>query len=271
MSETPANWYPDTTNPGKLRYWDGEQWTDNFAPDPAFVAPVLPAKKSRRGLFIGLGSGALLLVVTILIVVLVVPRLVGQPHYSPAALANVAAPEFGAGIAPSDDSAPGKDLGKSEPSNEADPVECTALFSDTPETPDRVGTYTVYSFGSGTGTDDGRFLTASGRAFDTPDDASDFLAELSSTIDACSGGYSIRYPDSEDSWTADSVEREVVAIPAMEVVGWTENGSDGTDVFHGTVVRKGNLVVVTSCTAPAATCDTYWSTIETQIKGLKQD
>lgn len=32
MSETPAGWYPNPENPYQQRYWDGTQWTANFAP-----------------------------------------------------------------------------------------------------------------------------------------------------------------------------------------------------------------------------------------------
>ena len=29
-----ANWYPDPSTPGSLRYWDGQAWTEHTAPDP---------------------------------------------------------------------------------------------------------------------------------------------------------------------------------------------------------------------------------------------
>ena len=29
MPSTPANWYPDPTAPGVLRYWDGVRWTEH--------------------------------------------------------------------------------------------------------------------------------------------------------------------------------------------------------------------------------------------------
>ncbi|WP_300681893.1 DUF4328 domain-containing protein [Nocardioides sp.] len=35
----PANWYPDPTVPGGLRYWDGRQWTDHVA-QPEGGAPA---------------------------------------------------------------------------------------------------------------------------------------------------------------------------------------------------------------------------------------
>lgn len=34
MSNTPANWYPDPEQPGRLRYWDGAQWTEHRRPMP---------------------------------------------------------------------------------------------------------------------------------------------------------------------------------------------------------------------------------------------
>jgi len=30
----PAGWYPDPTQPGSQRYWDGNEWTDQLAPLP---------------------------------------------------------------------------------------------------------------------------------------------------------------------------------------------------------------------------------------------
>jgi len=45
MSEIRADWYPDPENSSQLRYWDGQVWTDNFAPIPSGVttpqAPVV--------------------------------------------------------------------------------------------------------------------------------------------------------------------------------------------------------------------------------------
>ena len=34
-AQTPPGWYPDSTNPGQQRYWDGSQWTDYTAPAAA--------------------------------------------------------------------------------------------------------------------------------------------------------------------------------------------------------------------------------------------
>jgi hypothetical protein len=31
-SSPPADWYPDPTGQARLRYWDGNQWTDNTSP-----------------------------------------------------------------------------------------------------------------------------------------------------------------------------------------------------------------------------------------------
>lgn len=38
---TPPDWYPDPTNGGRLRYWDGAVWTDRFA-DQEQVPEALP-------------------------------------------------------------------------------------------------------------------------------------------------------------------------------------------------------------------------------------
>jgi len=48
MTGTPAGWQPAPDRPDQLRYWDGEQWTDHYAPaggPPA--SPQPPAKKSH--------------------------------------------------------------------------------------------------------------------------------------------------------------------------------------------------------------------------------
>lgn len=41
MSSTPAGWYPQED--GRQRYWDGERWTEHFAPGVGNGAPVAPA------------------------------------------------------------------------------------------------------------------------------------------------------------------------------------------------------------------------------------
>jgi hypothetical protein len=42
---TPAGWYPDPQNSGQQRYWDGNAWTDNFAPGSAVAAPAAAVAK----------------------------------------------------------------------------------------------------------------------------------------------------------------------------------------------------------------------------------
>jgi hypothetical protein len=51
----PAGWYADPENAANVRYWDGSQWTDDFAPaqptgalatGPAPVAPMYPSYAS---------------------------------------------------------------------------------------------------------------------------------------------------------------------------------------------------------------------------------
>jgi hypothetical protein len=39
MADTPAGWYPDPENPGQLRYWDGEQWTEHRSAQTASTPP----------------------------------------------------------------------------------------------------------------------------------------------------------------------------------------------------------------------------------------
>ncbi len=35
----PAGWYPDTTDPSRVRWWDGTQWTDQFQASISEQAP----------------------------------------------------------------------------------------------------------------------------------------------------------------------------------------------------------------------------------------
>lgn len=42
---TPAGWYADPENPGQQRYWDGNTWTDNFAPGASSPVPAAAAVK----------------------------------------------------------------------------------------------------------------------------------------------------------------------------------------------------------------------------------
>ena len=46
MSEqTPSGWYPDPDNSAQQRYWNGTEWTDDYAPAAAPQAPPQPPKK----------------------------------------------------------------------------------------------------------------------------------------------------------------------------------------------------------------------------------
>jgi len=42
---TPAGWYPDPENAGQQRYWDGNAWTENFAPGTPVAATAASAPK----------------------------------------------------------------------------------------------------------------------------------------------------------------------------------------------------------------------------------
>ena len=46
----PAGWYPDAVQPGQVRYWDGQQWTEHVAPmaqQPPPLQPQAPAGSQR--------------------------------------------------------------------------------------------------------------------------------------------------------------------------------------------------------------------------------
>ncbi|MEZ5184763.1 MAG: DUF2510 domain-containing protein [Candidatus Nanopelagicales bacterium] len=62
---TPAGWYPDPEQAGQQRYWDGQQWTDNYAPGVAAQTVAIPPRKpgiSTGGkAVIGIGAGVLLI------------------------------------------------------------------------------------------------------------------------------------------------------------------------------------------------------------------
>lgn len=81
MTQTLAGWYDDGS--GTMRFWDGTAWTDHVAPKAIAQPAVLPyaaqhmpaptpgpAKKSRVGLYVGLGIGGVLLLVIVGVVAL---------------------------------------------------------------------------------------------------------------------------------------------------------------------------------------------------------
>lgn len=68
MTQPRAGWYPDPSDPIRQRYFDGNAWTENYAPFPAPPPgggwPVTPApqKKSDKKLILGVGAAAVVLV-----------------------------------------------------------------------------------------------------------------------------------------------------------------------------------------------------------------
>lgn len=68
---TPAGWYPDPESPGQQRYWDGNAWTENFA--PGGVAPVPSASAAKKPIY----KRAWFIVVAVLIGLGVIGNLIG--------------------------------------------------------------------------------------------------------------------------------------------------------------------------------------------------
>ncbi len=59
MTTPAAGWYPDPSGTPQLRYFDGNNWTDKFAP-LAITPPVAP-KKNRKALLSVVGAFAVLI------------------------------------------------------------------------------------------------------------------------------------------------------------------------------------------------------------------
>lgn len=60
MTQPVPGWYPDPTDPSRQRYFDGNQWTENYAPFSARSPVAAQPSKSgmSTGMKIGLGVGA---------------------------------------------------------------------------------------------------------------------------------------------------------------------------------------------------------------------
>lgn len=53
MAEIPAGWYPDPSgNTTQLRYWNGSQWTDNYAPASYGTAQSEPPTPETQAEFV---------------------------------------------------------------------------------------------------------------------------------------------------------------------------------------------------------------------------
>ena len=70
MTQPTAGWFPDPSDPSRQRYFDGNAWTENYAPlgapTPGVGQPAKPGMSKpgmSTGMKIGLGVGAAVLVV----------------------------------------------------------------------------------------------------------------------------------------------------------------------------------------------------------------
>ncbi len=67
---TPAGWYPDPTNGGRPRYWDGTQWTEQWAPShsaPSSGEPPRVTRKKPAGWIVAVAIAGALLVAVIIV------------------------------------------------------------------------------------------------------------------------------------------------------------------------------------------------------------
>lgn len=48
----PAGWHPHPQNPGLLRYWDGQAWTDHTAPTHQPAGPAAPVAQQPQQIVI---------------------------------------------------------------------------------------------------------------------------------------------------------------------------------------------------------------------------
>jgi uncharacterized RDD family membrane protein YckC len=93
----PANWYPDPSGNGGLRYWDGNVWTAHFTPPPP---PQAVWAQPWKGAQLGrppVGPGALtdpgrrlcarlldvLVLIPVFAVILTITLLIAAPHFGP--------------------------------------------------------------------------------------------------------------------------------------------------------------------------------------------
>lgn len=63
MTQPPAGWFPDPSDPSRLRYFDGNVWTEQYASIGSAPTPVVnqpPAKGMGRGMKVALSIGAVI-------------------------------------------------------------------------------------------------------------------------------------------------------------------------------------------------------------------
>src|SRR3954447_15948017 len=80
----PAGWYQDGRDPSLMRWWDGTKWTDHTHRTATRVPQGGAPRKRRVGLLIGIGAGALVVVLVIVLGVQAIGGLIGSSQQSTA-------------------------------------------------------------------------------------------------------------------------------------------------------------------------------------------